>query len=85
MRWLDSITNSVDMNLNKFQETVQGRGAWCATVYGAAESDTTRQLSNNKHGWFTSSYGRNEDNILKQLYSNKKINITSSSEKFISK
>ena len=32
MRWLDSITNSVSMNLSKLQETVEDRGAWPATV-----------------------------------------------------
>ena len=41
MRWLDSITESVDMNLSKLQETVEDRGGWHATVHGIAESDTT--------------------------------------------
>ena len=38
MRWLDSITDSVNMNLNKLQEIVEGRGASCAAVYGVAKS-----------------------------------------------
>ena len=35
IRWLDNITNSVDMNLSKFQEIVKDRGAWCAAVHGS--------------------------------------------------
>ena len=44
MRWLDSITDSMDMNLSKLWETVEERGAWCATVYGVSKNQT--QLSN---------------------------------------
>ena len=43
MRWFDDIINSMDMSLNKFQEMVKDREALCATVHGAAKSQT--QLS----------------------------------------
>ena len=54
MRWLDGITDSVDMNLGKLQEVVRAWEAWCAAVHGVTKSAMTWRLNDSIRGYIKS-------------------------------
>ena len=67
MRWMDGITDSMEVSLSKLQEIVKDRKAWCVAVHGVTELEVTQQL-NNIRRWSDKSATSVCNNYLQLLY-----------------